>query len=137
MPASRIFAAFLGAMCAAVLVGQAQAGRPPSNEIEKPKTKRVVVTYGVTDLVVPIENHPSPIIELQKKRTPSKTEANTATGQPLDEQLIRLIAHTIAPETWSGVGGKGTIQYYPLGMALVVGPTAWVLLRRAAPVETG
>jgi len=38
----------------------------------------------------------------------------------MDEQLIDLITNTIAPNTWDAVGGPGHIQYYPLGMALVV-----------------
>lgn len=38
----------------------------------------------------------------------------------MDEQLIDLITKTIAPNTWDAVGGPGHIQYYPLGMALVV-----------------
>jgi type II secretory pathway component GspD/PulD (secretin) len=42
-------------------------------------------------------------------------------GQTLEELLIRLITTTIAPETWSSQGGKGTINYYPLGLALIVG----------------
>jgi type II secretory pathway component GspD/PulD (secretin) len=44
-----------------------------------------------------------------------------ASGQTIDELLIRLITSTIAPDTWSSQGGKGTIQYYPLGLALIVG----------------
>jgi len=57
--------------------------------------------------------------------------ANALTGrapklendQDMDELLIRLITTTIVPETWSDVGGKGTIQYYPLGLALIVNQT--------------
>ncbi|HYV35584.1 MAG TPA: hypothetical protein VE988_07765, partial [Gemmataceae bacterium] len=43
--------------------------------------------------------------------------------QTMEELLIRLITSTIAPNTWSDVGGKGTIQYYPIGNALVVNQT--------------
>jgi Flp pilus assembly secretin CpaC len=56
---------------------------------------------------------------------------NTLTGKPskpedavdLNQTLIRLITSTIAPETWSEMGGNGTIQYYPLGLALIVNQT--------------
>jgi type II secretory pathway component GspD/PulD (secretin) len=41
----------------------------------------------------------------------------------IEDQLIRLVESTIAPDSWSEVGGKGTIQYYPLGHGLVVNQT--------------
>jgi type II secretory pathway component GspD/PulD (secretin)/tetratricopeptide (TPR) repeat protein len=41
----------------------------------------------------------------------------------LQEVLIKLITNTIAPQTWASVGGQGTIDYYPLGMALVINQT--------------
>jgi type II secretory pathway component GspD/PulD (secretin) len=55
-------------------------------------------------------------------------QANTLAGRPnkpeeLQNLLIRLITSTVAPESWSEVGGQGTIQYYPLGLALVVNQT--------------
>jgi type II secretory pathway component GspD/PulD (secretin) len=34
--------------------------------------------------------------------------------------LMELIQGTIAPNSWKDMGGAGTIQYYPLGMALVI-----------------
>jgi hypothetical protein len=40
------------------------------------------------------------------------------------EVLIRFIRNNIACDTWSEVGGKGTINYFPLGHALVVNQTA-------------
>jgi Flp pilus assembly secretin CpaC len=131
---------------------------------ENARGKNKVVTYSVADLVVPIENHPSPLVALRNARwqeqinrhlsggnqfgvspytgigslPPGMPVGNAAgdqskslNGQPpkptgsqnIDELLIRLITHTIAPESWSDVGGKGTIQYYPLGLALVVNQT--------------
>src|SRR5207244_11263657 len=44
-------------------------------------------------------------------------------GQPTEDLLINLIQNTVAPNSWKDVGGQGTIQYYPLGMALVVNQT--------------
>jgi type II secretory pathway component GspD/PulD (secretin) len=41
-------------------------------------------------------------------------------AQTMENLLIRLITNTIAPQSWSDVGGPGTIEYYPLGMALVI-----------------
>jgi type II secretory pathway component GspD/PulD (secretin) len=37
--------------------------------------------------------------------------------------LIDLITKTIAPGSWSGSGGQGTIDYHPLTMALVINQT--------------
>jgi beta-lactamase regulating signal transducer with metallopeptidase domain len=78
-------------------------------------------TYSVADLVIPIPNYyitatlggGTPAAPAAPR--PEKTE---------EERLIRLVVSTIAPATWSEVGGKGTIEYYPLGMALVINQTA-------------
>jgi type II secretory pathway component GspD/PulD (secretin) len=58
------------------------------------------------------------------------SQAYSLTGEPskdpkkkLEEQLMNLIRNTIAPESWSENSGKGTINYYPLGGALVVNQT--------------
>ncbi|MGE3807054.1 MAG: type II secretion system protein GspD, partial [Gemmataceae bacterium] len=44
-------------------------------------------------------------------------------GQTLEEALIKLITNTIEPRSWSDMGGPGTIDYFPLGMALVINQT--------------
>ncbi|HTU20857.1 MAG TPA: hypothetical protein VMG10_22585 [Gemmataceae bacterium] len=59
--------------------------------------------YAVSDLVVAADN---------------ESESTTS-----EEQLIKLITDTIAPRSWSGKGGRGTIDYHPLTMALVVNQT--------------
>src|SRR5262249_46288987 len=41
----------------------------------------------------------------------------------LEDKLIRLLTSTVAPDTWSEAGGPGTVQYYPLGLALVINQT--------------
>jgi Flp pilus assembly secretin CpaC len=45
---------------------------------------------------------------------------NRASGQSLENLLQELIKGTIHPHTWKEMGGQGTMQYYPLGMALVI-----------------
>jgi Flp pilus assembly secretin CpaC len=50
-------------------------------------------------------------------RAPQKT---------LEDRLIRLIVSTVKPESWDVNGGRGTIDYFPLGMALAVNQTAEV-----------
>jgi hypothetical protein len=75
--------------------------------------KLVRVTYPVADLVVPIENH------LFKDADKSRQEP-TPTREAMAERLIRTITQTVARESWASAGGRGGIQFFPLGMALVV-----------------
>ncbi|MBY0523190.1 MAG: hypothetical protein K2R98_07315 [Gemmataceae bacterium] len=41
----------------------------------------------------------------------------------MEELLIKLITNNIMPQSWSDVGGPGTIDFFPLGMALVINQT--------------
>jgi len=41
----------------------------------------------------------------------------------IEEVLMRLIQNTIQPQSWASLGGQGTIDFYPLGMALVINQT--------------
>jgi hypothetical protein len=75
--------------------------------------KLVRVTYPVEDIVVQFENH-----SFRDIRKPRKAPA--ATPENIAEQLIASITQTIARESWVNYGGKGTIQYFPMGLALVV-----------------
>src|SRR5262249_1404348 len=52
----------------------------------------------------------------------------TAAGSPktLEAELIKKIITAVEPKSWSSAGGKGSIEYYPPGMALVVNQTAEV-----------
>jgi type II secretory pathway component GspD/PulD (secretin) len=44
-------------------------------------------------------------------------------GQTMENVLIATIKNTVAPGSWSDMGGPGTIDYFPLGMALVINQT--------------
>ncbi|MCS7047015.1 MAG: type II and III secretion system protein, partial [Gemmataceae bacterium] len=57
-------------------------------------------------------------------------------GQTMEDLLINLIKSTVAQNTWSDVGGQGAIQYYPLGMALVVNQTLEVQEEVAALLQS-
>jgi hypothetical protein len=57
--------------------------------------------YAVGDLVVPPNNK----------------------GQTAEARLLQVIT-AVAPRTWRGAGGRGTAQYYPLGLTIVVSQTA-------------
>ena len=52
---------------------------------------------------------------------PSSSESPPNTDKTIADSLIHLITSTIKPESWDRMGGPGTIEYFPLGMALVVG----------------
>jgi hypothetical protein len=42
----------------------------------------------------------------------------------LETELINLVQDTIQPETWTKNGGAGTIEFFPLGKAIVVNQSA-------------
>ncbi|MCI0378290.1 MAG: hypothetical protein L0215_11840 [Gemmataceae bacterium] len=44
-------------------------------------------------------------------------------NQTLEGLLMELIQNTVDHNSWANVGGQGTIQYFPLGMALVINQT--------------
>jgi hypothetical protein len=86
--------------------------------------KLIGKTYPVADLVVPLNSShggsvhssmPAPLV-------PNKKPADGT----CEEELIQMIKQTVAPKSWSGTGGQGTIEYYPLGVSVVVQQTARV-----------
>jgi type II secretory pathway component GspD/PulD (secretin) len=51
------------------------------------------------------------------------TIKKSAPTNTTEENLIKLISGTIAPRSWSDQGGPGTVDYFPLTMALVINQT--------------
>jgi general secretion pathway protein D len=45
------------------------------------------------------------------------------TSSSMHQQLINLITSTVDPNSWAAQGGPGTIDYFPLGMTLVINQT--------------
>ncbi len=85
---------------ACVLAGRlAVADAGPGKE--RKTDERVQLVYPVADLVVPI-----------------KGDTLKRTTDP--DQLMELVRTTVAPTSWVDRGGTGSIQYFPLRMALVV-----------------
>jgi hypothetical protein len=72
----------------------------------------VMKTYSVADLVVPVP--------------PVGAAAPAEKPKTLECELIQKITANVEPKSWSGAGGLGTIEYFPLGMALVVNQTPTV-----------
>lgn len=107
------------AALALLLVGAfLQAGaKPPDLPLDDPiqcqeeQPKPVTKVYAVADLVLPVA------------KPASSADVAEPTGQTLETALIKLITTTVAPQSWSIMGGPGTIDYFPIGMALVVNQT--------------
>src|SRR5262249_1203205 len=69
----------------------------------------------------------------QQMQTLNNMQTPASSGMPsvtidtpkgtLQDVLIKLVTTTIAPQSWASVGGPGTIEFYPLGMALVINQT--------------
>ena len=89
---------------------------------EHAKGKLRMVTYQVADLVVPIGSGDNELAPFLCRKFPDAAGKHVP-GTTAEDALIRVIVQTIAPNSWSEVGGKGTIQYFPLGLALVVNQT--------------
>src|SRR5262249_24680111 len=53
----------------------------------------------------------------------AKTPQRQGRMHTWEDALITLVEQTVAPQCWKSVGGQCTMQYYPLGMALVVNAT--------------
>jgi hypothetical protein len=91
--------------------------------------KMVQKVYAVADLVVPVEGLPG--LTTTKPETPAATGLDCMLGcrqapkmQTLHENLINLVTRMVKPESWADAGGRATIDYFPLGMGLVVRQSA-------------
>src|SRR5262249_9223996 len=105
------------------------AGLLAAARAEPPSSKMVARTYAVADLVVPVGSAEPCVVKLSPAPEPpcAQKAAPGCTGKSdvvkpatLEDRLIKVITDTIAPDSWSTTGGAGTIDYYPLGMALVI-----------------
>jgi type II secretory pathway component GspD/PulD (secretin)/tetratricopeptide (TPR) repeat protein len=55
-----------------------------------------------------------------KEKSAGSGEPQRSSESAMADALMHLITSTIKPDSWDRMGGPGTIEYYPLGMALVV-----------------
>ena len=121
----------------------------PGGKRGEPVSKDAQVTrvvYPVADLIVPIEMFDEKTSATQEDQAAPGAPAKKAPGTTLENELMDLIRATVQPNSWKGQGGAGTLQFYPLGMALVVNQSAKVqaevadlvqALRRLQDVEVG
>ena len=87
---------------------------------EKARGRLRTVTFPVADLMAPDASVARRIAQDYAGAIPP---VPTPAGQPMEDLLITLIQQTIATDTWRDEGGRGAIQFFPLGQALVVSQT--------------
>lgn len=92
--------------------------------------KPVTVTYPVADLVFNPLGAPVNDIQVDASRPVPIAHggvpgswSRVLPNKSREDALMQLITSTIDPKSWSALGGKGTIQYYPLGKSFVVTQT--------------
>src|SRR5262249_15701948 len=79
------------------------------------------VVYSVADLIVPVMDDPAP--SWARSLCPEVCPKERGAAHTCEEALLHYITRTVAPESWHDKGGPGTLQYFPLGMVLVVNQT--------------
>jgi hypothetical protein len=67
--------------------------------------RMTIKIYSVGDLVVPI---------------PAAGDDINKTAKTLESELIKKLTGTVEPKCWAASGGSCTVEYFPLGMALVI-----------------
>ncbi len=109
-------ARWLLALAASALLGglTAQAQTP---------SKLVTRTYSVADLIVPMPDSSEANPRACLDRMTATLSPASASAQTQEAQLIRVLTNTVAPESWDKSGGKGSVEYFPLTMSLVVNQT--------------
>ncbi len=111
-----------------------------SASAQEPAQRLVTKTYAVADLIVPMADVTCAMpacadkpcssvpVTAVKKAEPLPCPAGVccATGKleavkgTTEKHLMDLITRTIKPHTWSCQGGPAMMDYYPLGMALII-----------------
>jgi type II secretory pathway component GspD/PulD (secretin) len=77
-------------------------------------------TYSVADLVIPI---PPAYCEAGPGAGAEKAARGKEPKATQENQLIQLLVDTVEPRTWAQRGGSGTIEYFPLSLALIINQT--------------
>jgi hypothetical protein len=104
---SRSLFAGLLTSCVFLLAARITPAAAPPGE---PEAGMICKVYPVADLVIPIAG---------------TFAARTEDGKPAanrthEDRLIQLVCSVLAPRSWRCGGGRASIGYFPLGMALVV-----------------
>ncbi|MCI0638937.1 MAG: hypothetical protein L0Y72_23005 [Gemmataceae bacterium] len=115
------------AMAAVLFAGSTSAQERRLQPKNQARPALNTVTYPVADLVVPIESRVNldvPVMPGPRAGDPQPVPFPRKLARATEEgKLMQLLSNSVAPMTWSEAGGPGTIQYFPLGMALVISQT--------------
>jgi type II secretory pathway component GspD/PulD (secretin) len=87
------------------LICEVRAGQCHEESQITQDTKMIRVVYPVNDLV------------------PTKSASGAVHRKGSAQSLLNDIVQNVAPDSWAEVGGMATIQYYPLGLAIIVNQT--------------
>ena len=90
--------------------------------------RMVTCVYQVADLVVPIAHTPPPAptslpVAAKPCAAPSVSCTCGPPQQTTEDRLMVLIRTKVAPGSWIENGGAASMDYYPIGMTLVVRQT--------------
>jgi hypothetical protein len=77
----------------------------PACAATRATARQMIRSYSVADLVIPV---------------PPAGAAPADRPTTRERELIKKLTATVQPKSWSGSGGENSIDYFPLGMALVV-----------------
>lgn len=80
----------------------------------------VRVTYPIGDLITPIQDHTAFPERLGAVAAPARPTAPDKNAERIARLLIELIRTTVARGTWEDNGGLGSLQYFPIGSAIVI-----------------
>jgi hypothetical protein len=110
---------------------ETRAGHTPILRIGKPLTPVAYDNYwgnstrvaGLHRRVYPVLDLIEPVVARVLSFGPNGQQER-AQRISLETELINLVQDTIQPETWTKNGGVGTIEFFPLGKAIVVNQSA-------------
>jgi hypothetical protein len=86
------------------------------------KASLITRIHSVRDLVTPVAEAKSGCCK--DCATCAASPCCKDCSPSLEQQLITLITNTVKPQSWATMGGSGTIEFYPIGCALVVNQPA-------------
>lgn len=98
---------FVVQVCLVLCFSQVATAQSPKSSADDATSTRVVTkVLSVADIVVDRSGPGILLAKDSRRRSP--------------EKLIETITKTIAPATWASAGGSNKIEYYPLGLAIVI-----------------
>lgn len=88
-----------------------------------PTTATLTGSVGATPMVGPQGLTGGTMVSTPTTPTNGTSVTKQNASGTIESTLIELITHTVGQGTWAESGGHGTIDYFPLGMALVINQT--------------